>query len=388
MRVIFALPHVLAMSTHPEAQQHQLDAGDWLRLDFRARVQSDVRSTDITAAPDDKDTDLDIARRRVGVEGRVKKVLAFQMDYELADREWRDLFVDYRQLKPLQVRAGIFKMPFGLEQNTSAANLDFIYRARVSSRLAPGRESGVSLHGRLLKERVEYEAGVFRRDGDNARPADGDRVYGGRTTAARVILRPFHGSDSAAATLQVGGALTASTEPLGFPGIRGRTAFGLRFFKSDVWVQGQRLRTGIEARWRPGRLSLQSEYIRLTDERRGQSVEGLDLSPLLAHGWYVSGTYAITGKRHRLGRIEAAARLEMFGFGTTATADVPSSSPRAERVLGNTDRAITLGANWHVWRWIKIQANVIREHLEDPSMGPDPGRALFWSRVVRLQLAI
>jgi phosphate-selective porin OprO/OprP len=384
VRVIFALPLVLAMSSPAAAQQLQLQAGEWLRLDFRARVQADVRR----AASDDKDTDIDIARRRVGVEGRVAKVLAFEVDYELSDREWRDLFVDYRPMKPLQVRAGTFKMPFGLEANTSATNLDFIYRARISSRLAPGRDTGVLLHGKLLKERVEYEAGVFRRDGDNARPANATRVFGGRTTAVRAVLRPFRGSQSPAATLQIGAAVSAANVPLGFSAVRGRTTFGLPFFKSDVWVAGQRIRTGVEMRWRPGRLSLQSEYIRLTDERRGQSVEGLDLSPLLAHGWYVDGVYALTGKRHRLGRIEAAARVEMFAFGSTGGTGVPSSSPRADRVLGNTDRAITFGANWHLYRWFKIQANVIREGLEHSSMSPDPGRRMFWSRVLRVQFAI
>ena len=36
--------------------------------------------------------------------------------------------------------------------------------------------------------------------------------------------------------------------------------------------------------------------MRVTTERRGQSVEDTDLSPLLATGWYVSGTWAITGE--------------------------------------------------------------------------------------------
>ena len=94
------------------------------------------------------------------IEGRVGHV-DYQVEYELGAREWRDVYLDYRQFKPVQVRAGIFKLPFGLDENTSATNLDFIYRSQISSRLAPGRDRGVSVHGRVLKNVVSYEAGVF-----------------------------------------------------------------------------------------------------------------------------------------------------------------------------------------------------------------------------------
>ena len=66
----------------------------------------------------------------------------------------------------------------------------------------------------------------------------------------------------------------------------------------------------------------------MTTERRGQSVEDTDLSPLLATGWYVSGTWAITGEkkaaglnkprrpflRGGLGAFETAVRFERAGI--------------------------------------------------------------------------
>jgi len=189
--------------------------------------------------------------------------------------------------------------------------------------------------------------------------------------------------------VQIGAAITSGDVPLGFPAVRARTVLGESFYDSDVWVHGRRQRTGLEARWRPGRMAIQTEYIRLADERRGQGVDDSDLSPLVAHGWYVSGTYRLTGKRHRLGRVEAAARYETLSFGSrTGGADALSSSARADAVLGNVDRAATLGANWQLNRWVKVQANVIRESIGHPSMGPRPGHAAFWSRVFRLQLTL
>jgi phosphate-selective porin len=367
------------------AQQPSVKAGNWLRIDFRARLQGDIRRSEAPIRGDE-DGGLDITRRRVGIDGRVTHV-GFQIEYELGAREWRDVYLDYRRFKAAQVRGGVFKVPFGLDENTSATSLDFIYRSRISARLAPGRDRGVSLHGRVMKNIVAYEAGVFGNDGDNARPSNSARVFGKTTVAARVVVHPFRGSKRAAGDLQFGGALTSSDVPLGFPAVRARTVFGASFYDSDVWVQGRRRRTGIEARWQPGRMSIQSEYIRLTDERRGQSVEDGDLAPLVAHGWYVSGTYGLTRKRNRFGRVEAAVRYETLSFGSNGDGE-RSTSVRADAVLGNSVRVTTLGATWHVNRWVKVQANLIREQIGRPSMGPMPGRAAFWGRAFRLQLTL
>ena len=379
---------IVLLAVVPSAAQHpSLSAGKWLRVDFTARVQSDIRRSEAPIRGDE-DGGLDIARRRVGIEGRVARILDYQVEYEIGAREWRDVYIDYRQFKPVQVRAGMFKLPFGLDENTSATSLDFIYRARISSRLAPGRDRGVSVHGRLVKNVISYEAGVFANDGDNARPSNSARVFGKRTFASRVLIYPFRNAKSALADLHIGGAITSSDVPLGFPAVRARTVFGTSFFDSDVWVRGRRQRSGIEARWQPGRLTLQSEYIRLTDQRHGQSVEDTDLSPLVAQGWYASATYALTRKRSRFGRIEMAARYESLSFGSTGRQSEPSTSARADVVLGNADRVMTIGANWQLNRWIKVQGNLIREAIGRPSMGPLPERAAFWSRVLRLQLAL
>jgi phosphate-selective porin OprO and OprP len=387
VRIISGILLTLMAATAASAQHPSIEAGEWLRVDFRARLQADVRKSEAPIR-NDAEGGLDIARRRIGIEGHVWHIVDYQFEYELGAREWRDAYLDYRQFKSVQVRAGRFKLPFGLDENTSATNLDFIYRARISSRLAPGRDRGIMVHGRAWKNVVTYEGGVFHNDGDNARPSNSARVFGKRTLAARVLAQPFRNSKSPLADLQVGGAISSTHVPLGFPAVRARTVFGASFYDSDVWVRGRRQRTGVEARWRPGRMSVQSEYIRLTDERRGQSVEDSDLSPLVAQGWYISGTYALTRKRNRYGRIEAAARFETLSFGSRGNAHDRSTSARADAILGNVDRALTLGANWHVNRWVKVQANLIREDIGRPSMGPMPERASFWSRAFRLQLTL
>lgn len=376
--------------------------GNWLRVDFRARFQGDIRRSEASVGGRDENA-RDIARRRVGIDGGIRRLVDFQVDRELGDDQpWRDVYVNYRQFEFVQVQAGKFKLPFSLDENTSATNLDFVYRSRVAIELAPGRDRGVMVHGRVLGRRLGYEMGVFERDGDNARPKSGTRVFGNRTTAVRASSHPFRGSKSPLADLEVGVAFTSSDVPEGFPDLRGRTALGASFFPSDLWVEGRRRRTGLEARWRPGPFSVQAEYIRVTDERRGQGVEDNDLSVFLSEGWYASGTWAVTGENKSQGldtprrplhtggpgAVELAVRLEKLSFGSEGRSGLPSMSPRTDFVLGNSDRAVTVGVNWYLNRWIKIQANVIREEIGDPPRGPFPDRKSFWSRLVRFQFTL
>ena len=391
MRVVaLVLLLLFAIAAAAAAQQPSITAGEWLRVEFRARLQADVRQSDAPAGDRGATEEdwLNVGRRRIGIEGRAARVFNYQVEYELGARRWRDVYVDYRQFDAIRLRVGTFKLPFGLEENTGATKLDFIYRARISSRLAPGRDRGLMAHGKLLNGRIEYETGVFRNDGENARPSNSVRVYGGRTAATRVAAQPFRGSQTVVSNLHVGAATAVSHVPLGFPGIRARTVLGSSFFDSNVWVSGRRVRTALEARWSPGRLSVHSEYIRVTDERRGQGVEDNDLSPLLAHGWYVAASYTLARKRNVFGSVDVAARVEALAFGSISSSGEPSSSARADRVRGNADRAVTLGINWQLNRWIRIQGNLIREHIQDPSEGPLADRPAFWSRALRVQLAM
>jgi phosphate-selective porin OprO and OprP len=372
---------------------------------LRARLQFDARASDIDVdLGDDADRALDIARRRLGVEGQVGHYANFQVEREIADDEdpWRDVFVNYRQFDQVQFQYGKFKVPFSLDENTSATNLDFVYRSLAANTLAPGRDIGWMVHGRVVNRIFRYEFGIFDHDGRNAKPRRAERVFGGETKAGRLNVQPFRTSKTIAEDFLVGVAWTSSDVPEGFSGLRGETVFGPRFYTSDYIMQGQRKRLGYEMRWRPGPFSVKAEYIKVTDERLGESVEDTDLSPLRAVGWYVSGTWAITGEkkadgldvprrplfRGGYGAIEVAGRVEKLTFDSVATGEAPSTSPRADVILGNSNRVLTLGVNWYANRWIKLQFNLIQETVQDPAQGPAPERPRIWSRILRFQFQL
>lgn len=221
--------------------------------------------------------------------------------------------------------------------------------------------------------------------------------------AARAVVAPFASAPSSVLDdFEVGAAFTTSRLPEGFPALRGRTALDAAFFSPQLWVRGRRQRVGLQLRWRPGPFSIEAEHIRVTDERRGEGIDGTDLSPFLSTGWYVGVTWAVTGERKAAGldaprrplfrggagAVELALRVERLAFGSVAHHDVLPPSPRATAVLGNSDRAETFGASWYLNRWVKLQANLIRETIADPSRGPLPERPTFWSQVARIQLSI
>ena len=371
--------------------------GDRLRIDFRGRLQVDKTRSEVESASSRGGADVE--KQRVGIEGSFGKILDFEVSRELTDerRPWRDAYVDYRQFAAARLQAGRFKIPFSLDENTGAGNLDFVNRSMAASALAPGRDQGVMLHGRFWGRALSYEAGVFTHDGDNARARDDLSVAGGRTAAFRVSS--MIGGKSGVHTAL---AVTTTEVPSTVWTIAGRTPLDATFFPAALWVQGTRRRIGVEARWVGGPVSVQSEYMRLEQERLAQSVQGGALDPVVASGWYVSGTWALTGERKakRLqsqarsvfrggrGAVELAARVEALTFGDLSADKGASASPRAETVLGNRDLALTLGANWYLSPHLKLQANVIRDALRDPLRGPLPAQPAYWSSVVRLQVGM
>jgi phosphate-selective porin len=140
----------------------------------------------------------------------------------------------------------------------------------------------------------------------------------------------------------------------------------------------------------------------MQDQRLGQSIRAADLPNLIYRGWYVSGTWLVTGENKSegvepkkaflqkggIGAVELAARYDVLRFGSSEHTGVPSRSPRAANILGNSDRAWTIGLNWYLNRWIKIQVNGIREKIEDLQRSPILGQDRYWVRLCRLQFVM
>jgi phosphate-selective porin OprO and OprP len=287
--------------------------------------------------------------------------------------------------RALRVRAGRFKVPFSVEQLTSGADLDFIRRASVVTDLSPARDVGVMLHGRLADKALKYEAGMFEVNGA-ARLWTTDAV---RTLAGRVTLAPLADTD----ILEISAALLRSDLPEGRGGLDGHMVMGDTFFR-PMFVNGTRMRMGTSVAWNGTSASLRGELIRSVDTRRGQGIDDGDLSDLVSTGGYVSAIWHLAAHDgHRWGNapfrgVDLTARFDRLSFGSASTSGEAFLNPRADHVAPIGNNAITAGVNWYVNRWVKVQANTVREQLVDPLAVLPIGTTALWSTVLRFQVAM
>lgn len=379
--------------------------GEDIHVDLRARAVFDWRGFDPNL-----DEDLyDLNVLRVGLKGDVTRHFDFEIERELeydgSWEDWKDVYLNWDTFDAFSVRGGRFKMPFGFEQNLSRTDLDFIFRTRISTQLTPARDKGVMVYGRFFGRGLTYEAGWFDSDGDLGKltepqfPGTGSPRLGptwsGRVTGTP--LRPLAGA-RAWRSLRVGVAYTNGRVPEGLNSLRGETPFGYDYFE-PVYVKGRRQRLGFELDWTPRSFGVRSEWIRSREDRIAQGLGDRDLSDVLGSGWYVAGTWIVTGQdkddsismrraliRGGPGAIELAVRYEELGFGSAAKDGPPLRGPRADHILENRDRIWSVGVNWYAMDHVKIVGNAIHEAFEDAERTPLAGHTAFWSGVLRLQV--
>jgi phosphate-selective porin len=375
-----------------------LEIGE-VRVEVAARVETDARLA--TPAIGRDRSELAWQSPRVEVRTRIGRRVDVEISRDLGnDAVWKDAFVNLRVGRALEVEGGRFKIPFGREALVSRSNLDFIYRSLGSSQLAPGRDTGMMLHGRLYGRRLRYQAGYFDGDGDNAHTEQ--TLGGARTVALRILASPLaRGTDSGSARMQLGAAVADSRVDNRL-GLRGRTLLHDGVFFDRVYVNGSRTRLGCEAFWAAGPASIAAEYMRVADERNGMGFGGSDLPVVQASAWYVAGTWALTGetKDGRLeprrgvtqrgaGAIELAARVEELRFADVSHPGTKFNFPNPASLTGNTDRVITAGVNWYLTRRARIQHNYVVEWIADAQRSPAPTRSgRFTTAVFRLQLIL
>jgi phosphate-selective porin OprO/OprP len=382
--------------------------GKALTIDFSGRIEGDLR--DATPALGYDSVQPQWQDRRVGVKGTAFQRISFEVSRELGQdfetkiglsekTAWRDVYARTWLTKTINIQAGHFKLPFGFEEMTGETDLDFIYRSLASRVLAPGRDGGVGIDGKLrAPRRIGYAVGFFTRDGSNARTS---QTEGGRdAVAGRVTVAPFE-TPKAAAPLTIGFSVARSHVDDNL-GLRGRTVIGDGIFFDRSYVNGARQRFAADLSWANGPASVASEYIWDSDQRLGMGFNGDNIPSIRAGGWYVAGTWALTGERKHgrleprreflgqgIGAFELVARYEGLRFNDASYPGAIFGFPTAESLQANGERATTVGLNWYLNRYVKLQGDVIHEAIADPERSPAPSTGgRFTSVIFRVQLRL
>jgi phosphate-selective porin OprO/OprP len=300
----------------------------------------------------------------------------FTPDFGGSTVQIMDAYVNYRYNPALQLEAGKFKAPVGLEALASDPNLLFNERSLVTD-LVPNRDLGISLHGDLFNGVASYALGVF----------DGDTDYNGTTANAtteddkgfdgRVFFLPWKNTDIRPLRglgFGVGGSYLAnhpSTAPTANTGLTPKyTTDGQQtFFSYSAGIaNGAGWRVSPQAYYYYGPFGLISEYA-VSDQRVTLNKTSADLQN---SAWEVSGSWVLTGEdasfngvtpRHPFdprngawGAFQIAARWAAL----TVDSKAFSSGFASSKTSADGANAWSVGLNWYLNQ--NIRANLSFSH--------------------------
>lgn len=301
----------------------------------------------------------------------------------------QEAYLNARLWPELQLQAGKFKEPVGLERLQSGANLLFIERA-YPTLLLPNRDVGVQLHGELRERVFNYALGLFNGVADGG-SGDIDRADDEKDIAARVFSHPFKDSDIGALQgLGVGIAGTYGNQsgiPRAYTSPGQQTIFAYysgggtnaaTTTDGTVW----RLSPQFYYYWRS--LGILGEYAISSSElaRTGGDIGGSRRSDSLEHtAWQIAASYFLTGEENSFRQVtpvrpfnfggggwgawELAARVSQLKLDENTFPTYASSATNAREAL-----SYAIGVNWHLNRNVKFSLNYEHTDLEGGQDNP------------------
>jgi phosphate-selective porin OprO/OprP len=313
-------------------------------------------------------------RKEIGVYLKKKGVYDATVVYDFQAKTWLDTYLRVQSKAVIgsdigAFRIGFSKTPVGFEGNTSTGATTFLEAALPTQAIYASRRIGVD----WALERPHYllDAGYYS-GGDLNGDSDG-RMLAGR--AAWVPLnQPGH-------VLHLG--ISASREsPDGTTDGRDvDTSPGARLrARPEAALLSQRLvdsgnlaptdsidRRGLEALWIDGPWSLQGEYLDATVKRSNGKPD------YNADGYYAFLSWVVTGESRtysggNVGDVKPKGQYGALEFAIRYSELDLDDDP----VLGGRERDWTIGANWYINRYLKLQANYVHAQSNRRSLQIDP----------------
>jgi phosphate-selective porin OprO/OprP len=205
-----------------------------------------------------------------------------------------DAYLNYRHKPWLQLRAGRFKTPVGLEYLQSDPVTSFNERA-LPTALVPGRDVGIQLWGDVESLRLQYAVGVFNGTGDGRNGGNAD-FEDHREFAGRLFIEPFKKSESLLGGFGfgVGGSWgSISSNSAGLPSgysTDGQQAFFA--YTNGAVANGDHWRAVPQGYYFCGPANLLAEYT-ISDQEVRRGVSSGDVRHT---AWQVSAGWVLTGE--------------------------------------------------------------------------------------------
>lgn len=335
-------------------------------------------------------------RIRPIVEGTLGGIYDFRFtpDFGQGRTVIQDAYVVGRFLPGVQVTAGKFKSPVGLERLQSANDMRFVTRGFPTS-LVPNRDLGVQVGGNLLDSRLGYAVAWLNgsNDGGSSETFSDSDPNSDKEWAARLFAHPFAESENFALrgvgfgiagtyTDQEGTPAQALLPSYRTPGQS--TFFRYRAGTTPTLASGERTRLAPQFYYYVGPLGLLGEYTRVSQDVARTTEAGLREETLDTSAWQLAASWFLTGEeasfrgykpettfsldKDTWGAFELVARYhelsvdeDAFAGGTDSFAD-PNSSARKASAWG-------LGLNWYLNENLKWVLNYERTSFEGGAAG-------------------
>ena len=287
-----------------------------------------------------------------------------------------DAYGNYRNEPWLQVRAGKFKTPEGLEQLQEDVNILFNERSLVTD-LVPNRDVGLQFWGDINGGVLSYAAGMFNGVGDaqnSANAANDNEVE----FAGRLFAQPFKNSDiTALQGLGFGIAGTSENGTSGtkdLPATTGGTQAGYategqqQFFAyaTNVVANGEHWRLSPQSYYYYGPFSLMGEYA-ISDQGVRNTTTKAE-ADLHNTAWEISGGWILTGEKASFygvtplhpfsphngdwGAFQVVARYSELDIDDAAFKGFANSAVSASAAQG-----WSAGLNWYLNKNIRLNAS-------------------------------
>ena len=214
-----------------------------------------------------------------------------------------DAWLAYRYRPWLQVQAGKFKLPVGLEQLQSDMMGSFNERSLVTA-LVPNRDLGIQLKGDVFNGAASYALGIFNGAADFNSTTANTSVQDDRAFAGRLFFQPWKNSDvnalrgfgfGVAGSYIVNNPSTNSATGL-TPGYATDGQQRFFTFNSGVNAHGEGWRVSPQAYYYYGPFGLLAEYV-ISDQvsKRTAAVSTPEID-LHNSAWQISGSWVLTGE--------------------------------------------------------------------------------------------
>jgi len=344
-----------------------------------------------------------VRRARIITSGHIWRHLKFEVEADfLSSPILKDGYVEFDYVPWLKPRFGLFKVPVGRERLMSTKYISFIERSRANDLLTPERDVGMMIHGRLFNGVLAYQTGIFNGLFHNPAHTDDNDC---KDWAYRLVLAPWRNSRSEwLRGLEFGHGFQIGHHPNRGSRVRGRTASGIDFYNPgrNIPVRGRRTILSADVAWYKGPFSIISEWIHLEEERDGLRYVWFpgqtgDLDSIKHDGWYIEGSWLLTGEEKRAGMItpkrnfdplksgwgawELAARYEFYKVNSRDPLFSYTDALNETHILSHQGvRTFTLGLNWYLNPTTRVMFNWVHDKFDEPLGGEEEADS-FLSRL-------